>query len=551
MFPTVGASDVCPDTPLRIVFASTPIIGTGKVKVFDAANNNLIETIDVSVPTRTKTIGGLANYNYYPVIISGNQASLYLPNISLAYDKTYYITIDAGAFKNSNGKTFAGLSGAQAWRFSTKAAPPLAGVKKLTVAADGTADFATVQSALDFVPEGNTAQITIFIRIGIYNEIIFFTSKNNITILGEDRKRTIIAYANNERFNNNAGGNPFAAGAASPSSASLHSGAIYRRAVFLAHRVTDLTITNLTLHNTTAQGGSQAEAIILNGTPTARAIITGVDLYSFQDTLQINGQAYVSDCYIEGDVDFMWGTGPCFFENCEARALRSNAYYTQIRNPATNHGYVYKHCTFAGAPGITGNFLSRVAPSRFPASEVVLIDCVLTDAVGAVAWQLDQAPGATPGSIIEAATGVHYWEFESHDPAGKPVDMSRRLAIARRLKLPEDREIVANYSDPRFVLGGQWTPVLAPIITTQPVAVTESEGRMATFSVSVAAVPAPTYQWQKNGRNIGGATQSEYKIERANREDAGRYAAVISNTAGKVTSAPATLTITSRKHQSR
>ena len=120
MFPAVGAREVCPDTPLRITFANAPVVGAGRVKVFDAANNNLIEAIDVSVPTRTKTIGGLPNYNYYPVIISGNQASLYLPNNSLAYAKTYYITIEAGAFKDSNGKTFAGLSGATAWRFSTK-----------------------------------------------------------------------------------------------------------------------------------------------------------------------------------------------------------------------------------------------------------------------------------------------------------------------------------------------------------------------------------------------------------------------------------------------
>ena len=119
--------------------------------------------------------------------------------------------------------------------------------------------------------------------------------------------------------------------------------------MFLAHRVNDLVIANLTLHNTTPQGGSQAEAIILNGGPDAHAILANLDLYSFQDTLQINGQAYITNCYIEGDVDFMWGKGPCFFENCEAKSLRSNAYYTQIRNPATNHGYVYKDCKFDGA----------------------------------------------------------------------------------------------------------------------------------------------------------------------------------------------------------
>ena len=72
----------------------------------------------------------------------------------------------------------------------------------MTVAADGTGDFATVQGALDFVPDGNTAPTTIFVRKGTYTEIVYFTNKHSITLVGEDRKETVIAYSNNDRFNN-------------------------------------------------------------------------------------------------------------------------------------------------------------------------------------------------------------------------------------------------------------------------------------------------------------------------------------------------------------
>jgi pectin methylesterase-like acyl-CoA thioesterase len=534
VFPAAAAKNVCPDTPLRITFASAPIVGAGAIQVFDSADNALVESIAVSVPVRSKSIGGLPNYNYYPVIISNNVVSIYLSH-TLAYGKTYYIKIDAGAFKDSGGQAFAGFPDSKAWPFSTKAKAPVAGAQTITVAADGRGDFATVQGAIDFVPEGNNAPTTIFIRNGTYQEIIFFTNKNNLTILGEDRKKTIIAYANNDRFNNNSGGNPFAPGAAAPGTVPARSGSVYRRGLFLAHRVSDLTITNLTLHNTTPAGGSQAEAIILNGTQNAHAIITNVDLYSFQDTLQINGQAYVSNCYLEGDVDFMWGTGPVFFENCHARSIRSNAYYTQIRNPATNHGFVYENCVFDGAPGVTGNFLSRIAPGRFPYSEVVLLNCVLSDAVGPTAWRLDQSTDAPK---------VHFWEYNSHGPDGTPVDQSHRLAIARQLKLPDDEETIVHYKDPKFVLGGQWTPALAPIITVQPAPGSVGAGEKAVLSVSVAAVPAPTYQWQKNGRNIAGATQAEYAIESASRGDAGVYRVLISNSVGKVISEPAKIKVT-------
>jgi pectin methylesterase-like acyl-CoA thioesterase len=533
LFPAPGARDICPDTPLRITFSDAPQVGRGKIQVFDATDDALVEAIDVAAPTRTRTIGGLPNFSDHPVIISDSQVSVYLSSQALGYHKTYYVKVDAGAFMDGAGNAAALGLDDNSWRFTTRSAPPAQGSRRLTVAADGSGDFATVQGAIDFVPEGNTVATQIFIRRGTYNEIVAFTRKHAITLLGEDRKQTVIAYANNERFNGNAGGNPFAPGAGAPGAANpRRGGAVYRRGLFLAHRADDLVIANLTLRNTTPQGGSQAEAIILNGSPSARAMITSVDLYSFQDTLQINGQAYISDCSIEGDVDFMWGTGPCFFENCTARSLRSRAYYTQIRNPASNHGYVYKSCTFNGAPGVTDNFLSRIAPARFPASEMVLIDCVLTGAVGAVAWRLDQA---------KEAPNVHFWEYRSHDAEGKPADTSGRLAAGRQLTLPNDAETIAGYSDPKFVLGNQWSPELAPIITSQPEEATIRAGEAVMLAVNAVAVPRATYQWQKDGADLTGATSATYTIEHSGPNHVGSYAVVVRNSAGKVTSQPARL----------
>lgn len=450
-FPAAGARNIPVDTPLRMTFAATPSVGEGKVQVFDAADGSLVATVDVAAKVAVKTIGGLPNFNYTPVIVTERTAEIFLPNSVLAYGKAYTVTVDAAAFV-VEGQPSASVA-KDAWRFTTKSAPPSAGAARLTVATDGTGDFCTVQGAIDFLPAGNTTPTTIFIRNGTYRELIFWEGKHAITLRGEDRKKTIIAYANNERFNPG-GGNPFAGTAPDPAKQPLVGGAIYRRGVLLALRANDLTITNLTIRNTTPYGGSQAEAIILNGSPTARATIREVDLYSFQDTLQINGQAYITQSYIEGDVDFMWGTGPCFFEDCTVRSVRSNAYYTQIRNPGTNRGYVYYRCTFDGTPGVTGNMLSRVAPGRFPHSELVLIDCTLTESVNPIAWQID---GLTRDAPEPAFPDLHFWEFNSRRPDGTPVDTSKRRAASRVLKEPADAELVAKYRDPAFVLGG-WNP---------------------------------------------------------------------------------------------
>ncbi len=450
LFPEPGSSNVCPDTPLWLTFPSdVPTVGTGKIEVRDASDDAVVASIDVSVPTLTQTIGGVPNFKYYPVLIADHEARIVLPGGTLSYGKSYYVKIDDGVFKHHGDQSFNGISDANAWRFATKSASPTAGSKTLTVAADGSGDFATVQGAIDFIPDGNTDPITIFIRNGTYREIVCFTNKHHLTFLGENRKKTIIAYANNNNFNNNSGGNPFAPGS-NPSAAPTRGGSIYRRGLFLAHRANDLTIANLTLHNTTPQGGSQAESLILNGSPEAHAVLSNLDLISYQDTLQINGQAYISNCYLEGDVDFMWGRGPCFFVNCETKSLRSNAYYTQIRNTAANHGYVFKHCKFDGDPGISGNFLSRIDPSRFPNSEVVLIDCLLTGAVGGVGWKLD--------GTAKEAPDVHFWEYNSHDADGKPIDTSKRLAVSKQLTLPQDQETIDHYGDAKWVLGGDWMP---------------------------------------------------------------------------------------------
>jgi pectin methylesterase-like acyl-CoA thioesterase/lysophospholipase L1-like esterase len=442
--PSAGATNVCIDTPLRLVFDGPPKLSqSGTVQILDDAGV-VIDSIDVNVSVLSKAIGGLPNFNYYPVVITGNEAIIVFRNNLLAYGKTYEVRI-AGLFVDKAGDAVS-LDAAKTWRFSTKpAAPtlPVEGLRRITIAANGSGDFATVQGAIDFVPAGNTVPTTLFIRKGTYNEIIYFSDKHNLTILGEDRKGSIIAYANNQNLNNT-DRNAMPGG--------------YRRGMFRAVNCTDLTIAKLTLHNTTPQGGGQAEAIILNGSANAHAIITDVDMYSRQDTLQINGQAYVSNCYIEGDVDFMWGVGPCFFENCRLRALRSKSMYTQIRNPATNHGFVYKNCTFEGAPGVTDSVLSRVLQTRFPASEVVFLDCTLTDAVSPVGWRLD-SPAEAPD--------VHFWEYNSRDLNGKPIDDSMRFVVSKRLTMEADAETIANYSNPLWVLGSDWNPRLASVFTKQ------------------------------------------------------------------------------------
>ena len=82
-----------------------------------------------------------------------------------------------------------------------------------------------------------------------------------------------------------------------------------------------------------------------------------------------------------------------------------------------------------------------------------------------------------------------------------------------------------------------------PTITTQPAASIAAVGKTATFSVVAIGTPAPTYQWFKDGRPIFGATAATYTIASVQSSSAGLYTVMAANSAGRVTSNPAALSV--------
>lgn len=84
----------------------------------------------------------------------------------------------------------------------------------------------------------------------------------------------------------------------------------------------------------------------------------------------------------------------------------------------------------------------------------------------------------------------------------------------------------------------------APAIATQPASVSVAVGGTATFTVSATGTAPLSYQWRKGGSAIGGASSATYALNSVTTNDAGQYDVVVSNSAGSVTSAAATLTVT-------
>jgi hypothetical protein len=86
-------------------------------------------------------------------------------------------------------------------------------------------------------------------------------------------------------------------------------------------------------------------------------------------------------------------------------------------------------------------------------------------------------------------------------------------------------------------------PILPPQIIGQPVTQTAEPGQLASFSVVVADAGGIAFQWKFNDADIPGATGDSLLLINVTAANAGQYSVVATNSAGSVTSAPATLTV--------
>ena len=499
--PVNGASGVCADTILRITFDTAPVLGTaGRIRIFNVTNGaTAVDTIDLSLSTpggtQPRAIAG-SSYNTYPVIISGNTATIF-PHLGLlTSNQTYYVTVEdvlGGVFKDSTGGTFAGISDTNAWQFTTKAGGPI-NPTNLVVAADGSGDFCTVQGVVDFVPSGNTTPRTINVRNGFYQEIVFINGKNNLTFIGQNRDLTQISYANNDPLN----------------------GGTSLRPSFRANG-NDNALVNLTLTNSTPKGGMQAEALRTDG---KRIIVLSSKLASFQDTMLNNNSGdlvYVQDSLIQGDTDFIWGLSTTFITNCEIRTLSSGTQVTQARTGPGTNGFSFVRCQLTRAnAGVTNCGLGR--DLGFTDGNVAFIECIVCDHI--TGWLNPDA---------------RYWEYGLTNCSGMPTQYN-----GVQLTNGDPRLLLA-ISSTNWLYG--WQPTLAPIVLTNPVNLSVAGGASATFAVTAVATPNPTYQWLKDGSPISGATDAAYTIPSAYASNAASYSVIVSNAGGAVTSASATLMV--------
>jgi pectate lyase len=439
--PSVGDAATFIDSRLSITFDSPPALGSaGSVRIFRKSDDALV---DVIKPTGEIDAIGFAGQDQVRTVnveglitIAGNTATIVPHHARLAYGTEYYVAIANGVLGGTalGGTAFDGIGKLASWSFTTRAAPA-ASLTSLVVDDDGVADFRTVQGALDHIMKNLAADVpvTINVRNGTYQELLFLRGKNNVTIVGESRDGVVIQYRNFETLNSGSGASQ------GPGSGTPAGG----RAVFLIETSDLLTLDTLTLKNTMLRSptaSSQAETLYFNN-DTGRLVAKNASFFSEQDTLQLKGYAWFHSTLVVGNVDFIWGNNRVsLFEDSEIRSVgdttsaTSGGYIVQARSvAATDKGFVFlnSRLTHGQGPGggdvpIASTYLARSPGLGTSDDNVAFVNCQMDSHVIPVGWAYNVAGQPVPNpSAASAASG--WREGGSTDLSGVPLNLATRV----------------------------------------------------------------------------------------------------------------------------
>lgn len=496
--PAANEANVHTDTRLSLSFDAPPAIGTsGKVNVYRLSDDALVDSIDLSnAPSAGDTQTVLARSNleldalglgampdgatfaryvwYRPVSVKGSTASVKLHNNRLDFGTTFYVTMDAGVLTGSiKGAAFAGISKADGWKFTTRAAP--ASYTELSVDDSGTtADFRTLQGALNWVmkncstnsPAANgcntvTTPKTIRLANGSYPELAVLRKVSNLSIVGESRDGVVVGDENFESLNSGSGASSAAAGTALSTSGKTQGHRVLGggRAALLVETADLLTLQGFTLQNPHERSSSwdnQGEAIYFNTSTTAaaaRLIAKQMAFLGQQDTLQVKGYNWFYQSVVAGNVDFIWGSVMAsLFEDCEIRSVAdpssgSPGYLLQSRATAGDKGFVFLNSRLTADAGVTQAYLARSGGTTATTytDNITFVNTKMGPHILPVGWCVGTgisktgtgtgSCGSNPppwaGTADGGSTDAAGWrEFGSLDLIGAPLDVSARLGLA-------------------------------------------------------------------------------------------------------------------------
>lgn len=302
-------------------------------------------------------------------------------------------------------------------------------------------EFSTIAAALQSIPEGVNEPITIMIKNGIYKEKLVI-KKSNLTLIGESKEHTILTYDDYAEMKMEDGSKR---------------GTFRTPSVFID--ANDFTAKNLTFQNSAGYGRlvGQALALYVDGD---RIVFDNCILLGSQDTLftaplpptanqpggftgpkefapRINGRHYYRNCYIRGDVDFIFGSATAYFDQCEIFSQKTddlppakegeeqkNYGYVTAASTAEGqaYGYVFSHCRLTSDCPNHSVYLGR--PWRNFA-KTVFLHCEIGAHIREEGWH--------DWNKTDAHSTMLYAEYKSTGEGAKAIAEGKRASFSKQL----------------------------------------------------------------------------------------------------------------------
>lgn len=291
----------------------------------------------------------------------------------------------------------------------------------------------TVQEAIDTAPTNPVRPYRILIRNGVWKEKLTI-AKPNIHLIGESRARAELNF-------------DAAAGLPAPDGGTWGT----FRSASLTISAPNCRLQNLRVVNSfdfpkaaadpkasPAGNGLQAVALaVMAGADNT--VIEDCTLLGYQDTLLLNaGRSWLKDCEIAGGVDFIFGAGTAFFEQCRIVSRRAGyiaAPSTLITNP---YGLVFDRCRLEKAKGVKTGEVALGRPwrpgTRFPdgqygnpqaVGQAVYLRCWMDDHIRG--WDHMAYRATDQSQAWFEPADARFFEFASRGPGAAKGTARRQL----------------------------------------------------------------------------------------------------------------------------
>ncbi len=293
----------------------------------------------------------------------------------------------------------------------------MSNMKEMIVALDGSGQFQSIQAAVDCIPDNNETRVNIHVKKGVYHEKVFI-DKPFVSLLGEDADNTVVEYGDYALMKG-------------PDGQAIRT--FWTYTLFAGGR--DFKAENLTIVNSAGKGDvvGQAVTAYVDGD---RAQFVNCRLIGNQDTLftgplppypltvktfggprdghpRLKSRQYYKNCYIRGDIDFIFGSATAVFDACEVFSNRlkpgQESYITAPSTPeAEKYGYVFVNCRLTGDAEPKSVYLGR--PWR-NFGKAAFINCRMGPHIREEGWHNWDKP--------ESEKTTEFAEYNSTGPGGE------------------------------------------------------------------------------------------------------------------------------------